>query len=178
MTFDYLKTLDVGDLQGASMEEINRAEAAVGIPFPEVYKDFLAVLGKNSGHFFSGATYQVSQLEWMNTFYREKVKDMEHIDLSNKYLVIIENQGYAFYALQVLLDPLIVPNVYFFIEDEKGNCTFEDIQMNFEVFILYKLNIYFFQELRIRRLVSMEEQFNSTISYIDIYNDLKSKNGI
>ena len=175
MTFDYLKTLDVGDLQGASMEEINRAEAAVGIPFPEVYKDFLAVMGKNSGRLFSGDTYQVSQLEWMNTFYREMVKDMEHIDLSDKYLVIVENQGYAFDALLIPDDLEVIPKVYSFIEDQEGDCTFVDRKINFEEYVFDTVNKHFRFRLRMKGILSLDSDYDRNTSYIEMYDEWKSR---
>ena len=175
MTFGYLKTLDVGDLQGASMEEINRAEAAVGIPFPEVYKDFLAVMGKNSGRLFSGFTYQVSQLEWMNTFYREMVKDMEHIDLSDKYLVIVENQGYAFDALLIPDDLEVIPKVYSFIEDQEGDCTFVDRKINFEEYVFDMVNRHFQFRLLRKGILSLGSIYDRTTSYIEMYYEWKSR---
>lgn len=84
------------DCVGCSLKEIESKEKELNVKFPDVYKQFLNILGKDQGHFFCGDTVSLHHLQWINKWGRRTYFETLGLDPSNMFF-ILEHQVYSFY---------------------------------------------------------------------------------
>ena len=74
-------------VEGATPEEIESLERTIGFPLPQQYKEFLLLMGKNTGSFSFGAEEETANINEIIEFYEEIKEDGETI--SEDYVVVV-----------------------------------------------------------------------------------------
>lgn len=84
-----------GSISGCSEEEIRLIESQFGFELPEVYIEFLKIMGKESAGIFSGAEISYSLLPQINSIARQTAAENK-IPLLNNSFFFFNNLDYSF----------------------------------------------------------------------------------
>ena len=86
---------------GCSDQEIKSKELELGITFPEAFKEFLMICGKNTGTLFCGDNVSLDSYNYINEGGKENYKEAFGKEPKKEVIFILEHHGYSFYYFEL-----------------------------------------------------------------------------
>jgi hypothetical protein len=85
------------DIIGCSPDDISTLEGRFGIPLPEIYRDWLRVMGRGAGHYLEGSDAFFPRLLELRDGAEDLLRENRHpFSLPEDAFVFLMHQGYQF----------------------------------------------------------------------------------
>ncbi|MBI1227718.1 MAG: SMI1/KNR4 family protein [Bacteroidetes bacterium] len=133
------KGIQPSSLVGCSVDEINFIEKSIQAPLPQVFKEFLQIMGKGAGDFLLGSSCFFNELINLNSWAQELLEENDFEKKLPSYAFVFwMHQGYQFAFFHLNTDE--DPEVYFYYEG-RTRSEFEKCNLKVSEFYIEKCSL-------------------------------------